>query len=81
MKLLTVKEAAEILKCSQEHIRRLIRSGRLKGFSEGRRSGFRILEKDLEDYVLRRIDENKAEREGITPLFDFFSKKEGNKNG
>ena len=80
MKLLTVREAADILKCSQEHIRRLLRSGKLKGFSEGRRSGFRILEKDLEEYVIKRIDENKAEREGITPLFDFF-KKEGSKNG
>jgi len=64
-----VKEASEILKCSQEHVRRLLRGGRLKGFSEGRRSGFRILESDLEQYVLRKIDETMAEREGTQSLF------------
>lgn len=69
MKLLTVKDAAEILKCSQEHVRRLLRGGKLKGFSEGRRSGFRILETDLEQYVHRMIDETMAEHEGTPSLF------------
>jgi len=69
LKLLTVKEAAVILKCGPEHVRRLLRTGKLKGFSEGRRSGFRILESDLEEYVMRRIDENMAEKEGTLPLF------------
>jgi excisionase family DNA binding protein len=71
LKLLTVKEAAGILKCSQEHVRRLLRAGKLKGFSEGRRSGFRILETDLEGYVMRKIDDTMAEREGTPSLFQF----------
>ena len=75
LNLLTVKEAADILKCGQEHVRRLLRSGRLKGFSEGRRSGFRILERDLEEYVLRKIDESTAEREGTQLLLQFSEKR------
>ncbi|MDP8263077.1 MAG: helix-turn-helix domain-containing protein [Candidatus Ancaeobacter aquaticus] len=65
MKLLTVKETADILRCSQEHVRRLLRAGKLRGFSEGRRSGFRILEKDLEEYVAKKIRDAMLNKENL----------------
>lgn len=57
MKLLLVKEVAMVLRVSREHVRRLIRSGQLKGFKVGRRGGYRIREEDLRSYIVRRSNE------------------------
>ena len=35
------KEAAEILRVSEEYLRELIRAGKLKAYKEGRRGGYR----------------------------------------
>lgn len=63
MKLLVVKEVADILRVSVEHVRRLIRSGQLSGFKLGRRGGYRIREEDLKNYIMKRSNE-RGKREG-----------------
>jgi len=57
MKLLLVKEVAEILRVSAEHVRRLIRKGHLRAFKVGRRGGYRIREEDLRSYIIKRSNE------------------------
>ena len=58
MKLLVVKEVAEILRVSAEHVRRIIRKGQLRAFKVGRRGGYRIREEDLRNYIIKRSNEN-----------------------
>lgn len=55
LKLYTVKEVAEILDLHVETVRRHIKQGDLKAAKIGR--AYRILEKDLKDYIMN----NKAE--------------------
>jgi len=60
MKLLLVKEVAEVLRVSGEHVRRLIRKGHLRAFKVGRRGGYRIREEDLRSYIIKRSNEAKT---------------------
>jgi excisionase family DNA binding protein len=48
---LLTKEAAALLKVSEEYIRELIRHGKLKAIKISRRSGYRINRRDLEDFI------------------------------
>lgn len=48
--VLTVAEAAELMRCSQESVYRLIASGRLRAFTVGSR-GKRITMTALEQYM------------------------------
>lgn len=49
-KLLTIKEAAEMLRCSEGHIYRLIRRGELPTIKVGRKYT-RIKKKDVLDFI------------------------------
>jgi excisionase family DNA binding protein len=55
--VLTVREAAQKLACSEAHIRRLIDSGDLPAMrlGGGLRSPYRVPRKGLEDYVTSRL--------------------------
>lgn len=57
--LLTVKQAAAEISCSEAHVRRLIASGDLPAIrlGEGPRSPYRVPWKVLEGYVYRRLEE------------------------
>lgn len=57
--LLLTKEAAEILRVSEEYLRELIRAGKLKAYKEGRRGGYRISQDEIDKYIKRKHDEEK----------------------
>lgn len=48
--LLNCKEAADFLRVSPEHIRKLVRSGKIRAYGEGRRGGYRTNIAELEAY-------------------------------
>jgi hypothetical protein len=50
--LVSPQEARMILACSETKVYRLVQTGRLKGYSENRKSkGLRLLASELRDYV------------------------------
>ena len=52
--ILTTKQVAERLQVGNEAVKRYLRSGLLKGFKPGGdKTGWRILERDLEDFIDR----------------------------
>ena len=53
-KLLLTKEAASILRISEEYLRSLIRQKKISAYKEGRRGGYRISLKELNKYIERR---------------------------
>ncbi len=53
-KLLLTKEAANILRVSEEHLRSLIRDKRIAAYKEGRRGGYRIPAQEIDRYIRRR---------------------------
>ena len=53
-KLLLTKEAAEILRISQEYLRSLIRKKKISAYKEGRRGGYRISAEEIDNYIARR---------------------------
>lgn len=55
--LLLTKEAAEILRVSEEYLRELIRAGRIKAYKEGRRGGYRISRDEIDKYIKRKHNE------------------------
>lgn len=55
--ILLTKEAAELLRVSEEYLRELIRQGRIKAYKEGRRGGYRITRKEIDKYIKRKHDE------------------------
>ena len=55
--LLLTKEAAEILRVSEEYLRELIRAGRIKAYKEGRRGGYRISRGEIDKYIKRKHNE------------------------
>jgi excisionase family DNA binding protein len=58
--LLLTREAAEILRVSEEYLRELIRAGILKAYKEGRRGGYRISQDEINKYIKRKYNqENK----------------------
>ena len=56
------KEAAELLRVSEEYLRELIRQGRIKAYKEGRRGGYRIARKEIDKYIKRKHDEETKSR-------------------
>lgn len=55
--ILLTKEAADLLRVSEEYLRELIRAGRIKAYKEGRRGGYRITRKEVDRYVKCKHDE------------------------
>jgi excisionase family DNA binding protein len=58
-KLLLTKEAANLLRISEEYLRSLIRKKKIKAYKEGRRGGYRISLKEIDSYISRRYNEKK----------------------
>jgi len=52
--ILVTKEVAEMLRVSEEYVRELIRQRKLKAYKEGRRGGFRVTIKAVEDYINKK---------------------------
>jgi excisionase family DNA binding protein len=55
-KLLTIEEAAEILRVSTRSVNRYIKSGKLKASKIGH---WRITQKDLDDFLLQNLNVKK----------------------
>lgn len=53
-RLLLTKEAAGILRISEEYLRSLIRRRQIAAYKEGRRGGYRISEEEIDKYIARR---------------------------
>ena len=58
-KLLLTKEAARILRVSEECMRSLIRSKKIAAYKEGRRGGYRIAPKEIDKYIAQRSNDEK----------------------
>ena len=61
-KILVTKEVAEMLRLHEEYVRLLIRQRKLKAYKEGRRGGYRITMKAVEDYVDKKHREMEASK-------------------
>jgi excisionase family DNA binding protein len=57
--LLLTREAANILRVSEEYLRTLIRKKQITAYKEGRRGGYRISSKEVEKYISRKYAEEK----------------------
>ncbi|MFA5410644.1 MAG: helix-turn-helix domain-containing protein [Candidatus Omnitrophota bacterium] len=55
-KLLLTKEAAEVLRVSEEYLRSLIRKKKIPAYKEGRRGGYRIPAVEIDNYIASRYD-------------------------
>ena len=55
-KLLLTKEAASILRISEEYLRSLIRKKKISAYKEGRRGGYRIPLQEIDNYIARRYE-------------------------
>ena len=53
-KLLLTKEAADILRISEEYLRSLIRQKKIPAYKEGRRGGYRIPSEEIDNYIRQR---------------------------
>ena len=53
-KLLLTKEAADILRVSEEYLRSLIRRKEISAYKEGRRGGYRIPTGEIDGYIEKR---------------------------
>lgn len=53
-KLLLTKEAAGILRVSEEYLRSLIRRKKIAACKEGRRGGYRIAANEIDNYIARK---------------------------
>ncbi len=53
-KLLITKEAAGILRVSEEYLRSLIRQKKIAAYKEGRRGGYRITSDEVDNYITRK---------------------------
>ena len=56
-KLLLTKEAAKVLRISEEYLRSLIRKKKIAAYKEGRRGGYRIPAEEIDNYISRRYNE------------------------
>jgi len=59
-KLLLTREAAKVLRISEEYLRSLIRKKKISAYKEGRRGGYRIPAEEIDNYISRRYNEKKA---------------------
>ncbi|MEA3328188.1 MAG: helix-turn-helix domain-containing protein [Candidatus Omnitrophota bacterium] len=53
-KLLLTREAAGMLRISEEYLRSLIRKKKITAYKEGRRGGYRIPSEEINSYIGRR---------------------------
>ena len=53
-KLLLTREAAEILRISEEYLRTLIRQKKINAYKEGRRGGYCIPAQEIDNYIKQR---------------------------
>ena len=53
-KLLLTKEAAKVLRISEEYLRLLLRKKKIKAYKEGRRGGYRIPSNEIDNYIDKR---------------------------
>ena len=53
-KLLLTKEAANILRISEEYLRSLIRKKKISAYKEGRRGGYRIPTVEIDNYIAKK---------------------------
>ena len=53
-RLLLTKEAAEVLRISEEYLRSLIRKKKINAYKEGRRGGYRIPLEEIDNYIAKR---------------------------
>ena len=53
-KLLLTKEAAKVLRISEEYLRSLIRKKKILAYKEGRRGGYRISAQEIDNYISQR---------------------------
>ena len=53
-KLLLTKEAAKLLRISEEYLRSLIRKRQIVAYKEGRRGGYRIPISEIDNYIEKR---------------------------
>ena len=60
--ILLTKEAADLLRISEEYLRELIRIGRIKAYKEGRRGGYRITRKGIVKYISCKHEEETKTR-------------------
>ena len=61
-KILVTKEVAQILRLHEEYVRELIRQRKIKAYREGRRGGYRITMKAVENYVAKKHKEMETSR-------------------
>ena len=61
-KVLVTKEVAQMLRLHEEYVRELIRQRKLKAYKEGRRGGYRITTKSVEDYIDKKHREMEASK-------------------
>ena len=62
-KLLLTKEAADILRISEEYLRSLMRQKKISAYKEGRRGGYRIPAEEIENYITKRHAAQKTQQE------------------
>jgi excisionase family DNA binding protein len=55
-----VADICDRLQVHEETVRRWLRDGRLKGINLGGKSGYRIRENDLEEFLQRMAEQGKA---------------------
>jgi excisionase family DNA binding protein len=53
-KILLTKEVAQMLRLHEEYVRELIRQRKIKAYREGRRGGYRITMKAVENYIAKK---------------------------
>ena len=61
-KILVTKEVAQLLRLHEEYVRELIRQRKLKAYKEGRRGGYRITMKAVDDYITKKHKEMEMSR-------------------
>jgi len=61
-KILLTKEVARMLRLHEEYVRELIRQRKIKAYREGRRGGYRITIKAVEDYITKKHKELEMSR-------------------
>jgi excisionase family DNA binding protein len=61
-RILLTKEAADILRISEEYLRSLIRQKKIAAYKEGRRGGYRITVGEIDNYITRKINRDETNR-------------------
>ena len=56
-KLLLTKEAAKLLRISEEYLRLLARKKKIKAYKEGRCGGYRISIKEIDRYIAKKYQD------------------------